>query len=111
MIIYVCKNQYKLILVLSNTLSFCFRDRWAQKAELWSLNTELQPKDRSIIYALKWVGSLPVLKYFTLQQAASLPWHAPAALPQLAPELVRESLQDSLAASILPNMIYKMEHQ
>lgn len=62
-IIYPYKNQYKLILLSSGILPFCFR--CAQKIKLQSYNTKLQPKDRKIVYALTQLGSLPVLKYST----------------------------------------------
>lgn len=49
---YPYKNQYKLISLSSDILSFSFRDHCAQKVKLWRHNTKLQPKDRSIIYML-----------------------------------------------------------
>lgn len=64
MVVNAYKNQYKLILLSSDILSFCFRDCCAQRVKLWSHNRELQPKDRSIAYALKQVGSLQGLKIF-----------------------------------------------
>lgn len=63
MVVNPYKNQYKLILLSSDIFSFCIRDCCAQRVKLWSCNTELQPKDRSIAYALKQVSSFQVLKY------------------------------------------------